>query len=472
MKRLMCIPWKFASVLLLALFTTSNAQQPKYYQQWFFGDSVGLDFRQDPIQKTYGSLSSIEGSASICDPVTGDLLFYTNGESVWNRNHEVMPNGQGLFGHTSSTQSALIVPLPGSDHIYYVFTADAGPYIGTLRGISYSIVNLDLDFGFGNVTAKNQPLLKPATEKLVGVRHCNGEDFWIVAHELYTNRFVSWKLTANGITDTVYSAIGRSHDYNVSDAPSIGYLKASPNGRYLFSVLYTSNTGDLLEFDNETGQVLAYVATLPATYGASFSPNNRYLYTADSAKILLQYAVEPDSGTSVVFTRSVVAQIDGLHPENAGLAGMQIGPDGKIYVAVNLRSTLSVRNCSVGVIDNPDLPSASFNSTAFVYGTQHRPNVASGLPNCIDGYVGDFAYVSTASKARIVGDTIICFGGSTQLQVVEGLSYRWSPSAGLSCDDCPGSHCHARYNYYLLSRVCLFSVSSSGIRYCLDNNYC
>ncbi|MFC7667853.1 hypothetical protein ACFQT0_10980 [Hymenobacter humi] len=50
------------------------------------------------------------------------LLFYTNGETVWNRKHQPMPNGRKLMGSGSSTQSALIVPDPGSGNVFYIFT--------------------------------------------------------------------------------------------------------------------------------------------------------------------------------------------------------------------------------------------------------------------------------------------------------------------------------------------------------------
>jgi hypothetical protein len=79
------------------------------------------------------------GCASICDK-NGNLALYTNGQSVWNSYHTVLTNGTGLFGGFASTQAALIVPHPGNDSIYYIFTRDS--YVSTNKGLHYSVVDV------------------------------------------------------------------------------------------------------------------------------------------------------------------------------------------------------------------------------------------------------------------------------------------------------------------------------------------
>ncbi|MHA1342163.1 MAG: hypothetical protein ACTSO2_19505, partial [Promethearchaeota archaeon] len=76
----------------------------------------------------------MEGCATISDKF-GHLLFYTDGITVWNKNHRVMKNGEGLFGHVSSTQSAIIIPNPGKKNQYYIFTVDAED---SSNGLNYS----------------------------------------------------------------------------------------------------------------------------------------------------------------------------------------------------------------------------------------------------------------------------------------------------------------------------------------------
>ena len=414
--------FRLISLVLFGLLCSPvlwSQSRPKYYDQWCFGENNGLDFRDVPVKRFSVPLYSGEGSASICDPESGALLFYTDGVAVWNRFHEVMPNGDGLYGDISSTQTGVIIPLPGQPNLFYLFTADAGLYQHRQAGINYSIVNMAMDEGKGDVVQKNLPLLPSASEKLVGIRHCNGRDFWVVAHELFSNRFVAWLVTRHGIVDTVYTDIGVVHDRSISRAPSIGYLKASPNGKYLFSVMNTANFGELFGFDNASGVVHSRIAELPADYGASFSPNNTYLYTTDPTRgnEVIRYLLDPPLNASVESTRESI----GFFGE---VKAMQIAPDSSIYVLIAP---------SIARIENPDDANPRFRHL----GPLLR-NITFGLPNCIDGFLGDAESqtVPLIDIARVVGDTVMCFGKSLQLTVEGGNDHRWTPAFGLSCTYC------------------------------------
>lgn len=404
---------------MLCSLALRGQNRPKYYDQWCFGENNGLDFRNVPVKRFSVPLYSGEGSASICDPESGALLFYTDGVKVWNRNHEVMPNGDSLYGDISSTQTGVIIPLPGQPHLFYLFTADAGLYQRRQAGINYSIVDMTKDEGKGAVVEKNIPMLPSASEKLVGIRHCNGRDFWVVSHELFSNRFVAWLVTRRGIVDTVYTDIGIVHDRSISRAPSIGYLKASPNGKYLFSVMNTANFGELFGFDNASGVVHSRIAELPADYGASFSPNNTYLYTTDPTRgnEVIRYALDPPPNVNVESTRESI----GFFGE---VKAMQIAPDSSIYVLIAP---------SIARIEKPDDANPRFRHL----GPLLR-NITFGLPNCIDGFLGDAETqtVPLVDIARVVGDTVMCFGKSVQLMVEGGSDHRWTPSFGLSCTYC------------------------------------
>src|SRR4030095_16264209 len=114
--------WLYTLCILLA---SSGFGQIKRASQWLFGWKAGIDFSSgNPISSTFSQMASIEGSSSIAD-TSGSLLFYSNGESVWNKLQQPMSNGSGLMGDQSAAQSSLIVPLPESDSIYYLFTTAA-----------------------------------------------------------------------------------------------------------------------------------------------------------------------------------------------------------------------------------------------------------------------------------------------------------------------------------------------------------
>ncbi len=423
----------FAFSAILLSFPALCPAQNHIYDQWCFGLEMGLDFRSGSPRLFRPQIRAIEGGASICDANTGALLFYTDGVTVWNRNHQVMSNGTGLMGHLSTTQSSLIVPHPADPDLYYLFTADAGPYGLRLAGIHYSIVDMRGDGGLGTVGQKNIPLLKEATEKLVGIYHCDANSIWVLAHELGSDRFFAWEVTAAGLNTTpVISAIGNIHS-SANDLSSTGYLKASPNGHYLASVNTQLNKAEIFQFNSGTGVVTAKLGEVDAYYGASFSPNSKYLYTTlgdslQSEYKIFQYTMLPGNSKEISETQVVVATVEALPLENVIISGaLQIAPDRAIYVTASTGL--------IGRIVNPDLPGASFERDVIPIPDIFQQRGQYGLPNCIDGLFS-ITLSNEKLKARIiVDDTAICAGerlGFYDRSTGNPSLYEWEVSGKIS----------------------------------------
>ena len=248
---------------------------------WYFGINAGLDFNSgSPVALTNGQLVTDEGCATLSDS-NGNLLFYTDGSTVYNRNHVVMLNGSGLLGHSSSSQSATIVPKPGSGTLFYVFTVD---YETRPNGMCYSVIDITLDGGLGGITAeKNVLILTPTLENLGVTKHANGVDYWIMTHGDISNTKYAYLLTSTGLNTTpVISNIGtvviNSGFYQA------GFLKFSPSGSKL-AMTSSSDFLDLYDFDNSTGIVSNYQNIYTETgelYGIEFSPNEQVLYVSNS----------------------------------------------------------------------------------------------------------------------------------------------------------------------------------------------
>ncbi len=203
--------YKILQVFLLYIIVWSsplNAQE--YYNRrpdflkansvWAFGEKTGLNFNGATPQSISTQVSVKEGTASVADPVTGELLFYTDGLKCWNRNHQVMPNGNGLMGSTagSTTQGALIVPVIDAPGKYYLFTLD---HQGGGRGLQYSIVDMSLDNGVGDVVAgsKNIRLYSgKLSEAMIAIPGENC-DIWLLAHVQMHPRFVAFHITKEGV---------------------------------------------------------------------------------------------------------------------------------------------------------------------------------------------------------------------------------------------------------------------------------
>ena len=208
-------------------FTSAFGQQ--HHINWFFGDNSAINFTSgSPQYKTASAMKQYEGVASISDE-SGKLSFYTNGVDVWNAQHQLMQNGTGLKGHQSSTQSAIIVPQPKNDSIYFIFTCDYQAYP---NGINYSVVNMKRQNGLGEVVQKNVFLLQPVAEKLTAVLHCNNRDVWVIGRAWNSTNYYTWLVTANGVVTTpVISSTTNFISGNVLG--TLGYMKASPDGKKL-----------------------------------------------------------------------------------------------------------------------------------------------------------------------------------------------------------------------------------------------
>ncbi|MDD4218050.1 MAG: hypothetical protein PHZ24_12035, partial [Bacteroidales bacterium] len=154
------------AILSLQLVYAQQHPEVKRTWHWYFGWNAGLDFSSGTMQEDLnGQVYIDEGAASISD-TAGNLLFYAgpnggtepgeNNMTVYNANHEIMQNGTDIDCGWSGRQNSIIVPLPESDNIYYLFTIGhySGPY-ETQLGFKYNIIDMSLDGGMGAVTQKN-----------------------------------------------------------------------------------------------------------------------------------------------------------------------------------------------------------------------------------------------------------------------------------------------------------------------------
>ncbi|HIO68610.1 MAG TPA: hypothetical protein EYN41_09775 [Flavobacteriales bacterium] len=399
---------------------------------WYFGNGAGLDFNSgNPMALNNGSLYTTEGCATMSDKA-GNLLFYTNGVTVWNAQHVVMSNGKGLIGNTSATQSALIIPKPGSSTRYYIFTVGEK---AARDGIAYSVVDMSasgptvekfknnehyvapdikVNLGEGQVIEKNTRLFTPATEKLAAVRHSNGMDYWVIAHQWNSNAFMAIPLTASGIGKPVITKIGLFHGdasgTKVDEA--IGYLKPSPDGKKIASVMCYKdiNNLEIMDFDNSDGTFLNNVAITTGgyAYGMSFSPDNTKLYVSflEGPAGVIQYSI-PVNGVN---SEAIIGSATPLVPneESYTFGALQIGPDGKLYVAKT--------GSKLDVINNPNAKGKECKYELGAVSLDRRYSTY-GLPNNI----------ATSSELSLGNDTVICDGPLIiDAPLYEEATYLWS----------------------------------------------
>lgn len=382
------------SIVLIGILTNICVAQ-KEATKWYFGNNAGLDFISGvPVPFSGSAMTMLEGVASIAD-TAGNTLFYTNGFQVWNKNNVVMPNGNGLSGNNNSAQAAIIIPVPNSASQYYIVTTPSNGN-GTM---DYSLVDMNLQGGLGDVTTKNVPLFNNSTEKVTAVQHANGIDIWLIGHEWNTNNFYSFQVTPAGINSVpIVTSIGSVHNGVLGFA---GYMKASHNGtKIAYAITISLNIVELLDFDNATGIPFNPITftNIQEAYGLEFSPDDSKLYaTSENPQILYQWDVNAGSPAAIIASQLAINASQG----NEAFAALQLAPDGKIYLA-NRFSTM------MGVINNPNDAGLACNFVDDVFSLPFGTN-QYGLPNFFQSYFDTIPASGTAPLVAFQSsDTVLC----------------------------------------------------------------
>lgn len=421
------------------------AQKESAY--WYFGERAGLNFNTEPpTPLTNGLLNSREGCAAISD-ANGNLLFYTDGITVWDRTHSEMPNGYELFGHKSSTQSAIIIPNPVKLNSYYIFTvdepgkfqADAGD---TIEGVNYSEVDMTLNGGFGAVVSgkKNIHLVTydtndatqkelKSSEKITAVTNNDGTAIWVITQ--FVNKFYAFKVDANGVNtnpvvsttqQSVFPRLYTNGSSKGANPTAIGYLKVSPNGKKLAIAHTSTNIGNprtgtkksgkvlLYDFNNETGTINNQQTLLDNEYpyGVEFSPNSKVLYVTSSiynnidqfdTGLLYQYDLE---NANIPNSKIIIDNSSTI------TGALQLALNGKIYRTTyqsnDQRTELSVIN-----FPNEVGTSCEYRSD---YTSLNGRVTGQGLPAFIQSiFYYSFDYEKT------------CLGDNTQFTITSGDPY-------------------------------------------------
>lgn len=424
-------------ICLLFLSGTYVSLAQREASKWYFGNEAGLDFNSGfPVALTDGQLATHEGCSTISDQ-NGNLLFYSDGINVWDKTHSFMPNGTGLFGHESSTQSAIIVPKAGSKTQYYIFTVDEpDPERIDNKGLNYTLVDLSLNNGFGDVVSseKNIHLVTynqndpkesqlKCSEKITAVAHNDESSIWVITH--FKNSFYSFRVDANGVnTNPVISTTNIDVPMGGYKQNGIGYLKVSPNGTKIgvahsltSSTLQSGpktasrQTGRVLlyDFNTTTGTVSNELSLLSnrLPYGLEFSAKSTKLYTTVN-----NYTNDgiPEGSSLYQFDLSA-SDIIGSRAEivtSAHVAGaLQLAIDTKIYRA---GYSISGSGRSLSAINNPEAKGAA---------CDYEPNAITlsgkvaelGLPPFVQSFfILKFEYKN------------VCLGDETKFTILDDAS--------------------------------------------------
>ena len=374
---------------------------------WYFGLNAGLDFNQIvggyPTSVSGNPMDTEEGISCMSDAY-GNLLFFTDGVSLWDYNNTLLSNS--LKGSSTSTQSAIIVPKPvaidnsritnNNIREYYLFTVDcwgASSWTSkTGNGIYYSIINVDFNGEKTvTITQENIPLANNISfrENLIAVSNHNKDGFWVISkkyaeNELTgSNAFYVYEINSTGLNtlpqiynlgeDNLGGTIPGSANFN----GTVGYLKISPNGKIIALANNYKNTVELFKFDNKTGEISPFsntentVLRLDLPYGIEFSPNSELLYVSCTySKIIYQYSLIDFDNAQ----KEISPIITGT---NYVKGAIQLGPDDKIYISKYNSNKLAVINNPNNLGDDCNLVDNAITLTSETYSQLGLPNFIS-----------------------------------------------------------------------------------------------
>ena len=364
---------------------------------WYFGNRAGIDFNTlpaAPLPLDDSAMDAPEGTSTISDR-NGKVIFYTDGDKVYDRTHTEIASGIG--GDPLSAQAALIVPVPGDETLYYIFTTQAidGTSANELR---YSLFDIKPNGGLGAVTQQNVLLFAKSTERITA----NGN--WLIAHEYGNNTFRAYPITPAGIGDPVYSSIGSDHSFKVAQEGE-GYIKigARNNVAVALSNPGVSNLVELFTLVDSSGRITNYrkidlKEPNGQVYGIEFSPGGNKVFAT------LKGAPSPSAVYEYFLDSLEMPYLRNITPGPAQeLGALQIGPDGQIYMAINGSNVLGTIQATE---DTTQVSAVNFSSFTLAAGTNSRlglPNFTQIISNAIGGPDFTFEGVCFGSPTRFIG---------------------------------------------------------------------
>jgi Secretion system C-terminal sorting domain len=397
---------------------------------WCFGDSAGIDWNdaQNPILFKTARVS--RGSCTSIADSLGSLLFYKGttlyiGDTcpnvefgrVFSKDNSIMEGGNCISG-SGYYNEHVIVPFPGNDSLFYIFSRDDD------NGINYSVVNIKENSGLGKLIETDIliAISSPAGFSwfIRAIKHGNGRDWWIIAKTTFVNveyapdlYYFLFLITPNGIEEqqipinepdcgTSFSTCGFSKD-------GTKFYSMCPNYPFGNIVLYDFDrcTGELTnkKIIDETPIIPEDSVNDELFCSAEFSPNNKFLYVNTQHVFcnnegvnfhLFQYNLEEDFPSLTRDTILVYEENNSNFFKDTGT--LRLAPDDKIYFSRSLSSCSDYWwpypdslyhpwNMNLSVINSPDsaYPACSFTPYSFYlggartyYGLPNNPNFSLG----------------------------------------------------------------------------------------------
>ena len=346
-----------AIIVFIFLMPCSFIQGQGISNLWLMGYDCGgpgcggtnIDFFHGApdTQTVYRDMNFRQTSASISDS-SGQLLFYTNGVYIANRNNALMLNGDSLnpSDYTNTwrndglkiSQGALILPSLYDDSIYFLFHETVldfdyqQDHLYQTTELLYSIIDMRLDSGRGAVVFKNIPVISDTLlyGGVVGCKHANGRDWWIICHRFNSDLWYTLLLTPYGIQGPFSQHAGQ-YIYQGGGGQSVFSRDGTRFARH-----HVIHDLDVFDFDRCNGLLSNYrhsaINDTSGGVGVSISPNSELLYATEDDHVYQYNLNASNLDSSKVEVATYDGFADPFPPFRTSFYLSLLANDNKIYI--------------------------------------------------------------------------------------------------------------------------------------------
>lgn len=395
---------KLLSAFLLLAATNIHAQYQDHI--WYFGNSTaGMSFNASNVPTGLNNKYTpfgAEGCFVATNPNTGELMFYTSGNTIINKNHVLMQNGNLVFpapapvvqpaggafnSSVNGAQSVAVIEKPNSvatsqcgHFLYFINDANEWGASGKPGSLYMGEIDMNANSGLGSVTQQPVRIINNAfTESMMVIAKPDNQGAWIILNSILTNKIEVYAVTAAGTINTIpvssFTVPGANWPatWGTQNAALARHLIGSmaynqPTGKFAMAQTYGGAYQLYIGDFNSTTGVLSNVtiredfAGSYTAYGTEFSPSGNWLYNTLAAHVSSAGAVRAYN----MQTSTDIGNINGAGGWPGLLYnGLKAGPDGRLWVNTNnygsdptparvVRSTFNIENpVALGFVSFP-----------------------------------------------------------------------------------------------------------------------
>lgn len=431
---------QFTIILFLLLALSLSVKAQNQNKNWHFGIGLSINFNVLPLTIVQSNVDVVESASAVSDD-NGQLLFYTSGFKIWNKNGIEMPNATGLLGNGpfhlnysgSGHRSVHIIKHPGNPDQYFVFSGDANEQ--PTRNLQYSLVDMTLDNGLGDVVPgqKNIQIMTNTSEHLSVFRGNDCSSYWLIARAvepLSSRPVYAFKVDQNGVNPTpvistpppYLGSAGYDELFLLNDLETAVGI----NFGNVISIKFDGNTGQFSNFQNVPNYIQG-VGEFNGAFALSLDKTKMYITESYSSNVYQYDLNQIANPAAFLNSRTLAITGNGIYDR---FYSLRVGPDGHLYLlrkssTGGISSKITRMTNANGPVGNTTYDN-NFLDYMHPWGSYNVGYYTLGVD--VESHPPADTVINTAK------DTLLCFDESVVLQssVPNASGYRWSDGSNQS----------------------------------------